>query len=270
MAKVNKGAKAARTAAADARAQAQAAERARDRKVRTLGGIGVLVVMGGLLFIGIKSNTSAINGPVANAALPKGVSKDTFGIPVGSAWTAANAESIPKLQLWEDFQCPACGDFETQVGPKLKELVDAGKLKLEYRPTIFLDGNLSAQNSTAGNADSSLRATMALGCAVDQGKAMEYHNAIFALQPANEGDGFSTATLTSAASTAGIVDQGLATFSDCLTKKTYKGWVYNSYDLFSKEGNTSTPTGYLNGAELTSDVLFDPVALEKAITDATK
>lgn len=268
--KKTNSAKSAREAAAAARAQAQAVERARERKVRLIGAVVVLAVLGGMLSAVIISGKN--NGPAtsATAALPTGVTKDTYGVKVGSAWTAANADSIPTLQLWEDFQCPACGDFEKSTGTALGALIDAGKVRVEYRPTIFIDGKVKQENLQAGNPNSSLLATMALGCAVDAGKAKEFHGEVFARQPAVEGEGYSLATLNEAAVAAGIKDAALTTFTSCLTDKKYEAWVNNSYDLFSKEGVSSTPTGILNGKELTSDVLFDPVALSKAIEDAAK
>ncbi|MEI6404636.1 MAG: thioredoxin domain-containing protein, partial [Actinomycetes bacterium] len=205
----------------------------------------------------------------ATAVLPQGVTKDTYGVKIGSAWNAANADTIPTLDLWEDFQCPACADMESKSGAKILELAAAGKVRLQWRPTIFLDSNLQAQNTANNKPNSSMQATLAFGCAVDQDAAQAFHSALFAAQPA-EGKGYNNADLTAVAQVAGITGQSLTTFTDCLTKKTYESWVNNSFDLFSKEGHSSTPTGILNGTELQAGVLFDPVKLEQAITDATK
>jgi protein-disulfide isomerase len=268
MGKDTNNAKAARAAAAAARSEAEAAEKARDRKVRAIGAVVVVLIMGGLLYPAVKHSTAPATN--ANATLPKGVTADTDGVKVGKAWTAANADKVPVLQLWEDFQCPACGEFEKASGAKLLELVDAGKVRLEWRPTLFLDSNLQAQNTAAGNPESSLHATMAFGCAIDQGKAIEFHKAVFAAQPATEGAGYSNADLTGMAQNAGFSSQQLTAFMQCLTNQDYKDWANNSYDKFTKAGVTSTPTGFLNGTEMKSDDMFDPAKLEAAITAATK
>ena len=123
---------------------------------------------------------------------------------------------------------------------EIESLANSGKIRLEWRPTIFLDGNLKSQNTAAGNADSSLRATAAFGCAVDQGKAIEFHNGIFAAQPANEGEGFSDAQLMSIAQ-ANMDATQLEAFTTCMTNGDYTSWVQNSYDAFSKEGVTKSP-----------------------------
>jgi hypothetical protein len=111
---------------------------------------------------------------------------------------------------------------------------------------------------------------MAFGCSVDAGAEEKYHLGVFAAQPADEGTGFSTETLISVAESSGITGDALDTFTECLTSEKYAGWVANSYDAFDSEGVSSTPTGFLNGTELTGDVLFDPAQLTAAIEAATK
>ena len=270
MAKETTSAKDARNAAAAARAAAKAADQARERKIRIIGGAIVLLVMGGLLAIPIISGKNKGPDTSSSSAVPTGVSKDTFGVKVGSAWGAPNADKIPKLQIWEDFQCPACAQMEANSGAAIKKLVDAGSVRLELRPTIFLDAKLSGENITAGNPDSSKLATMAFGCAVDAGQEEKFHKAVFANQPATEGDGFSAALMSKLAQDSGITGSALTTFNDCLTSKKYEGWVNNSFDRFSKEGVTSTPSGILNGKEITGNTLFSPDQLTKVILDAGK
>ena len=228
----------------------------------------VVAVMAALIAIPVLSNKDAV--VPSDAALPTGVTSDTYGVKVGSAWTAPDADKIPVLQLWEDFQCPACARFEEASGAAIQGLIDAGKVRVEYRPTIFLDKNLLSSNTAAGNPNSSQRATMAFGCAVDAGAAEKFHLGIFAAQPAEEGSGFSNDTLISVAEASGITGAELDTFTECLTSEKYAGWVANSYAAFDSEGVSSTPTGLLDGTELSGDVLFDPAQLTAAIEAATK
>jgi len=269
MATNNQGSRAAREAAAAARNQAKAEQKNRERKIQIIGGVVVLLVVAVLVVIGVKAASKNAGGVDANAALPAGVTTDTYGVKVGSAWTQPKADSIPKLELWEDFQCPACKNLEKSSGEAISSLAEAGKLRVEYRPTIFLDANLQGQNSANGNPDSSLEATMAFGCAVDAGKAAEFHQIVFANQP-EEGKGYSTRDLEGFAQSAGILGAKFTTFSNCLAAKKYNGWVQNSYIKFNAAGVTSTPTGILNGKTVDNTVLYDPKALTKAIQDATK
>lgn len=267
MSQENLSAKAAKAAATAARNAAATVEQKRQRKIRLLGGAVVVLVMGALVAIPVLSNSDAVIP--ANSALPAGVTSDTYGVKVGPAWDAPDADKIPILQIWEDFQCPACGSFEAASGVILQGLIDAGKVRVEYRPTIFLDKNLMAQNTAAGNPNSSRRATLGFGCAVDAGFEVNYHAQLFANQP-EEGAGYSQEALLGFAQTAGITGDELTTFTDCLTSEKYAGWVANSYSAFDSEGVSSTPTGILDGTQLSGDVLFDPAQLTSAIEAATK
>jgi len=273
MAGENLSAKEARKAAQAARAEAQATEKQRERKVRIIGGSVVVVVMATLIAIPLITGKGKIAGIKNSAIIPAGVSRETYGLRIGPAWDAPNADSIPKLQIWEDFQCPVCNEMEKASGATILELAAASKIRLEWRPALFLDSGLEAQNSAAGNPNSSLRATVALGCAADAGRAMQFHSATFARQPATEGDGYSSATLLQAAQAAGIAGDKLNTFTTCLNEQKYFDWASNSDTLFAKEGNTGTPTAYLNGKELPSKpkwIVMDPAALKKAVVDAAK
>jgi protein-disulfide isomerase len=273
MASENLSAKEARKAAQAARAQAQAAERQRERKIRIIGGSVVVVVMAALIAIPLVTGKGKIAGIKNSAEIPAGVSRETYGLRVGPGWTAPNADSIPKLQIWEDFQCPVCNDMEKASGETILDLAAASKIRLEWRPAVFLDSGLVSENSAAGNPNSSLRATVALGCSADAGLAIEYHRAVFERQPATEGDGYSTTTLLEAAKAVGLTGTKLDTFTKCLNGEKYADWATNSNTLFAKEGNTGTPTAYLNGKELPSKptwIIMVPSELKKAVAAAAK
>jgi protein-disulfide isomerase len=255
--------------AAQARAEAEAAERKRERTIRIVGGVVVLVVVCGLLALGFFAGNSkddpneAVTAD-ANAALPKGVPSDTYGVPVGTGWTAANAAKLPTLEIWEDFQCPACKQVEEISGAANLALANDGKVKLLLRPTTFLDKNFPQSNN------SSARATAAWGCAIDAGRAEEYHSAVFANQPTTEGTGYTEAQLLAIGQGVGITGPEYDTFAKCVTDGTYLGWAANSTEKFTASGATGTPTGYLNGTELTGSDLADTEALAKKIEAATQ
>lgn len=263
--------------AAQARAENEAAERRRERTIRIVGGLVVLLIIGGLLAIGFfagRDDNTAASGstppaPDANAALPTGVSDDTYGVRYGSGWTSPDEAKLPTLELWEDFQCPACAQVEAAAGDEIKALADEGRVKLLFRPAIFLDLGLAADNQANGNPNSSARATSAWGCAIDAGKPGEYHAGVFDIQPAQEGVGFSDQQLIELGSTVGIADADLETFTTCVQDGTYLGWSANSNQAFSESGAGGTPTGFLNGVSLNSSDLADVEGLTQRIEAAT-
>ena len=263
----------ARQLAAQARAETEAAERRRERLIRTIGGAVVLLAVAGLIAVGIiagrgndtdtTANASPAPSPDANAAIPPGVQKDTWGLQYGTGWTAANEAKLPTLQIWEDFQCPACKQVEAAAGAQLEELENSGTVKLLYRPATFLD-----QRQGLEQPNSSARATSAWGCAAVAGKTIEFHNAVFTGQP-TEGAGFTDQQLKDFGATAGITGEAKTAFDTCVDAGTYLGWAANSQQKFVEEGVGGTPTGYLNGVELSGSELADIEGLKQKIAAAT-
>ncbi|MGB8020751.1 MAG: thioredoxin domain-containing protein [Candidatus Nanopelagicales bacterium] len=258
-----------RQLAAQARAEQEAALRRRDRMLRTIGALLVLALVGGVIAIGYytgRARDEAAAGPTPNpsAALPAGVRADTFGVPYGTGWTGTDADKLPTLEIWEDFQCPACAAVEAAVGDQIKKLGEDGLVKLLFRPTIFID------RSYPNSLNASARATNAWGCAIDAGKASEYHSGVFSIQPATEGDGWTDQQLLDLAATVGIEGDELTTFNQCVADGTYMGWAANSGQKFADSGARGTPTAFLDGAELGSGDLVDIEGLKKKIAAATK
>lgn len=259
-----------------ARAESEAAERRRERTIRIVGGLVVLLVVGGLLAVGFfagrdggaASSANPAPTPDPSAASPTGVGEN-FGVPYGAGWTSADEAKLPTLEIWEDFQCPACKQVEAASGAQVQALADAGKVKLLYRPATFLDGGLAADNAANGNPNSSARATSAWGCAVDAGKTGEFHSAVFDIQPADEGVGFSDQQLIELGTTVGIPDADLATYTKCVQEGTYLSWAANSNQAFTDAGVGGTPTAYLNGVELNGSDLADIEGLTQKIDAAT-
>ncbi len=257
------GEKGRRERAAEARGVAQASEKRRERTVRIIGGAAVVAVMAAIIGVAVyasssspssdaSGSTSGIVAPDPAAALPVDVfaadSPTPFGVPYGTG-----SAEVPVLEVWEDFQCPACGALEIANGVGIEQLAEEGKVQLIYRPTAFLDANL-------GN-DSSHRAIAAWGCAIDRDKTKEYHNAVYAGQPTEEGVGYTDEQLLSFAAQSGVADADLPAFSQCLTDGTYLAWAANTNQEFATSQIGGTPSGFLNGEPVGTEVLADPIAL---------
>jgi protein-disulfide isomerase len=254
-----------RDRAAAARDAANAGEKKRERTVRIVGAITVIVVVVGIIGVAVvakNQSTDASAVPTVsadpNAPLPEGVIAGgegwAFGVPFGTSTTA------PVLEIWEDFQCPACQAVEKANGAGIEALAEQGKVRLVWRPTTVLDGNL-------GN-DSSARAVAAWGCAIDAGKSREFHNTVYSNPPAAEGDGFTDDQMIGFAESSGIAGADLDAFKTCFADRTYAGWAANSTDLFYSAKIQGTPYALLAGVEVPTETLVDQAALEKLV-DAT-
>jgi protein-disulfide isomerase len=253
----------AREKAAEARALLHAGEERRARNIRIASFVGVGVVVAAIVGVGFfvaQSERTSKTTVDANATLPPGVTTPYFGAPIGEF-----KEGVPTFELYEDFQCPACKQFELSGAGAVYKAAEDGRINLTLHPMIFMDSNLPQ------SLDSSLRATSAWGCAIEQGKTREYHTAVFALQQPEGGVGYQDDLLSLAAASAGLSGDALAEFETCRKEKRYEQWARNSQIAAEERGILGTPSALLNDKQLLdSSILFDPAEIEKAIDSAAK
>lgn len=260
------GSKDRRERAAAARAAAQAGEKRRERTVRIIGALAVVAVVAGIIGVAVyaRNTEGSVTGvevvePDPSAAVPEGVlgadSEWAFGVPYGTG-----GDNVPVLEVWEDFQCPACAALEEANGAGIAELAETGVARLIWRPTAFLDRNL-------GN-DASNRAIGAWGCAIDQGFAREFHDAVYANQPEIEGDGWPNEDLVALGEQVGIAGEQLDAFTQCVNNGDYRVWAANATQAFDQESIPGTPFARINGVEIDNATLADKAALLAALTAA--
>ncbi len=233
-------------------------ERRRERIVRIGVVVAVLAVVVGI-GVAVQSQRTKVD-PTADR--PAGVSSASGGVPFGKA-------SAPvKVDLWEDFQCPACKAFEGVNSAALEKEVDSGRVGLTIHPLTFIDNNLR-NNSSAPAAN-------AFGCAVtygDQGKALALHRLLYQKQPKeNPGaDAWSTDDLIGYAKQVGVTGSD---FESCVRDGRYDAWVKAVGAASANAGVSSTPTVFINGTKVADSELTKmfqgTAALQQAITDAAK
>jgi protein-disulfide isomerase len=192
----------------------------------------VALVGGGAAF---QASRTAADG---STAAPTGVTADGYGVLLGSA------DAPVLVEVYEDFLCPACGRFEESAGAGLREMTSNGNVRVVFRPMAFLDGASTDRYST--------RALNAAACAVNAGRFPQYHERLFANQPAEGGPGLSDAQLVALGTEAGITDKN---FADCVDNLDFEPWTQRATDAASKAGVVQTPTILVNGAALADRTL---------------
>lgn len=235
-------------------------QKAADRRRRALiVGASVVCVLGLAGVVGVlaanagKDKKSAASGPVTSPSGATG--KDGLAIPVGKD----SAKST--LTVWEDFRCPACQAFEVSYRPTIKELVDAGRLKVEYHLVTLIDGNTRGSGSR--------HAANAAACAQDAGKFAAYHDVLYDNQPQETSDDFKNDSKL--IELAGKVD-GLDTpaFRKCVTDGTHNSWVVKSNDAFQTSGFRGTPTLLLGSRNISADQTMTPAKLKQLVEAENK
>ena len=199
-----------------ARTAALLAQQKRDerrRRVLTIGAVvAVLAVVLGVGFF-VQANRDTTGD--APSATPDGVT-DGYSIFVGD-------ESAPTtITVYEDLQCPVCMSLEQATGDQVNEAIADGKVRMEYRMVSFLDDASSNEySSRALNA-----ALVVLDTAgVDTFK--EFHDELYANQPAEGGAGPDDAALIDAAVAAGADEDAV---TGPIEDKVYAQWITNATD----------------------------------------
>lgn len=220
--------------------------------------IAGVVLAGVVLAILVANGNKSGDGASAGSALPAGVvGGKGGGILANAATVKGNA---PTVEIYADFQCDQCGHFEKVFGAMLTAMGEAGDVKLIFHTLSFVDDNLKN--------DSSSRSANAAACASDAGRFTEYHSAVFAGQPTEEGTGYTDTQLTEFANTAGIAGEGLTTWQKCTSSSQHAQYVTDVQTAAEKAGVFDTPTIKLNGKNITAD-LSTPDALTALIKAAT-
>jgi protein-disulfide isomerase len=147
------------------------------------------------------------------------------------------------VEVYLDFLCPACKQFETAAQPTIDQLVSAGKISLVWHPLGFLDAN-------SVPAGYSTRAANAAACAANEGKIGDYGINLFAVQPPEGSAGLTDDQLIEIGGPLGL---NAPSFAQCVRGGTYKPWVSNVNDKAAQRGVIATPTIYVNGTQLTQN-----------------
>lgn len=244
---------------AEERARQAAVDRRRKLVLYGVGGVVILAIVGAVWF-GIAQetkNTGSSSGPT-----PAIATADNGGIPIGPSESDAEAKGIPTVDVYEDFQCPACKTFEADSGPTLEKLADEGKARVVYHPLNLIGAQFSGEPGS-----SSLRAGSAFACTTDTPDFMKFHNIAFANQP-TEGEGISNEQLISWGQQAGITSES---FKQCVEEETYVGWVKRVDSASGDKGVTGTPTVFVAGKELKRQPnQYTPQGITEAVAAATE
>lgn len=226
---------------------------AHSRTVWINASLAAVVLLVALIGLGVQSDRARIAGSLAakNASVGNGV---VFG-----------KKAAATVDVYEDFQCPNCLNFEKSAGAALDAAVRANRAQVRYHPISILD------DSSNGNRYSSRAANAAL-CASDVSvdDFVAFHKVLFGtfqskqVQPAENGKGRTDDDFRKYAGAAGLKGTAATTFDTCLSSEMHKALVAAITDRASQDGVHGTPTVKVNG----KTVAATAAALAKAIANA--
>ncbi|TCO23345.1 thioredoxin-like protein [Kribbella steppae] len=164
------------------------------------------------------------------------------GVTVGKEGAKAH------IDIYLDFRCPHCAEFEERTGATVDKLVQDGTATLTYWPLTFV------------NPDASPRLANAFAAAAANGKALSYADEMYA----DFSKSWTTNQLIQLGQQLGIDD---ATFQQAVRDNTYGSWLDSVSKAADDRGVTGTPTVYVNDKQLDADNLTGE-GLQKAVDEA--
>lgn len=238
--------------------------RRREAQIRTRYltlAFALVVALVSVIGIGVQANRAKISGDLTatNASVSNGVVVGKASAPV-------------KVDVFEDFQCPVCLQFEQTTAADIAAKVKAGQIQVRYHTMAFLD------SASSGNRYSTRAANAGL-CASDVNvdDFVKYHDILYGkdssgqvVQPKEGSHGRSNTELLDYAKQAGIKSNDLTTFQSCMSGELHKALVAAITDNASQRGVTGTPTVMVDGKKLgaVTKASFD-AAVAKAAAEAT-
>lgn len=167
---------------------------------------------------------------------PQNIQSTRDGLSLGDP----NAPVV--IDVFEDFQCPACQFFTESVEPLILDyFVNTGKARLVFHNYPFLDGDGAG---SIGESDQAANASM---CASEQNKFWEIQAVIFANWNGENRGNLSNRRLTEMAR---IIELDMDAFNDCFDANKYEAQIQADFELGQEMGVTGTPSAFVNGQKV--------------------
>jgi len=153
------------------------------------------------------------------------------------------------IELYSDFQCPACKLFvTTELHRLIDEFVTPGTVRIEAMDVAFLG---------TGQPDESLELAAGAACATEQDRYWQYHDVVFWNQGRENRGDHSPEFIGRAADAAGL---DRAKWDACVARNDVRGPITSRTQAAAGKGIRSTPTLMVNGQSVVGVPNYDQLA----------
>ena len=160
-------------------------------------------------------------------------------LPDADGLSVGDPNAPVTIDVFEDFQCPACKSFtENTESLVIQNLVASGQARYVFHNYPFLDGN------GAGSIGASDQAANASMCANEQDKFWEMHTALYVNWSGENQGAFNNRRLQAIAESIGL---DMDSFNSCFSSNKYESEIQADFELGQDMGVSGTPTVFVNG-----------------------
>ncbi|MBN2387030.1 MAG: thioredoxin domain-containing protein [Anaerolineales bacterium] len=229
-----------------------------------------LVVVGALLvafaFIASANNQAGAQneevtvGPIMTAA-PR-----TFSVPEDGP-SVGNPDAPVRVDVWEDFQCPACASYSQSIEVQIiTNYVEAGLVLYTFHFYPMIDGAnndhyISSQYGV-GESDQAANAAM---CASEQGRFWDYHDTLYLNWDGENQGGFADPRLLAFAEGLGLDMQA---FNTCFEANLYQAEINADFLAGMALQISGTPSIFVNYQRVDNPAGLNYIPTYENIADA--
>jgi len=157
--------------------------------------------------------------------------------PNAQGTAMGNPDAPVRIDVFEDFQCPACQYFTQNVELQvMNELVATGQVYYVFRHYPFLDDSSATKES-----DQAANASL---CAADQGRFWDYHDLLYTNWNGENEGSFNDRRLVAFAEELKL---DMSPFNDCFKANSHKSQINQDIQDALRMGISGTPSVFVNG-----------------------
>ncbi len=158
---------------------------------KTIVGIVVVVILAAAIIGGVLVTNNQKKAQ-QNAVIPVVPAPQHYQTKLvgGGVVLAGKSSAKIKLDFYEDFICPACGNFFKASDEDVVNALADGKIQVRFHMLNFLDKNSNPPGYSSRAANAALAAAA-------QGKFADYYNSLYKKQPSEGSAGYTNAQLIS-------------------------------------------------------------------------
>ncbi|MDA3804153.1 thioredoxin domain-containing protein [Clavibacter sp. CT19] len=226
---------------ANAQRRLEEAKRKRRRLLTQLGVAGAVVILvagiwGGASLLRQQAEAGSV-APTADATVQLASAGEAHVATEPDAVSVGAADAPVTLDIYEDYSCPHCQEYEAATGPLLDRVAASGQVRVVYHPIRIVTNYGRVAGSTAA-------------CVLqhDPSAWPGVHSALFANHSAAT-DSWTGKDFSSWLGSQGVTDPEALT---CTEKGAYAGWITANTDTATAAGVTGTPTLMIGGQKTTT------------------
>jgi protein-disulfide isomerase len=161
--------------------------------------------------------------------------------PMADGRALGDPNAPVKIDVYEDFQCPRCGDYTREIEPRVIEsYVATGQVYYVFRHFPFIDDQAPGNES-----DQAAKASM---CAAEQDRFWDYHEIVFANWSGENQGAFSDKRLVAFAEALGL---DMDAFNACFESDRFEDEIEADLAAGRRASVQGTPSVLVNGQIVT-------------------